>query len=239
MDQLRSGRGAMLSAAATLRQRRLNRAIATVNKAHLNRTGGGGIRAGAAANRLSRLELARSMSKANLVRAASRGRSNSRSRVGVAQTNADLRRSNSRSRLGVAQSSSNLRRSNSRLNLNAGGGNAGGQQTRRKINRDFQQRARPRSQSRPTPSIASRLGVRPNNNKNPGNAGKSGRISAGIQMTGNQRQRGTSVAAKKQAVLNRVQQGRVSKQQRLGRPNQQNNNRKQLRGGAKYVLMSP
>lgn len=190
------------AAAATLRQRQLNRAIATVNQAGLRRRG---VAPAAAANRrLSRMDLARSLSKQNLVRE----RSRSRSRVNLPGP-PNRGRSNSRSNLQAARSQSNLRRSNSRLNLNLGnGGGGGGQQARPKINRDFQQRSRSRSRSRQTPSIASRLGVRPGNN----NGAPVGRQAI---------KRSNSVIGRlgKQPVLNRVAQGRVSKQQRLvGKP---------------------
>lgn len=177
-----------LPATPSFRQRRVNKAIATVNQAALLRRAAGGARrlpANAAVNRQSRLELARSLAKANLVRSRSRSRSKAR---GVQAPVAPQ---------------SNLRRSNSRLNLVQGGG-AQQNQPRRRLNRDFQQRNRSRSQSRNRqnpPSIASRLGVRPgaapkaNQNNGPG-------------------------ARKKASVLNRISQGRVSKQQRLGnRPN--------------------
>lgn len=197
-----------MTTATMLRQRRLNRAMATVNQTRLSRStvrGRGGVPANgvnsAAVNRRSRLELARSLSKANLVRDASRGRSRSRSRA----------------RAMAAPAQSNLRRSNSRLNLNqAAQQQQQQQQPRRKLNRDFQQRSRSRSrQSAPVPSIASRLGVRPQNANNGGRGGNQ-------QPAGQQRQRSNSRPAGgarggRPSVLNRVNQGRVSKQQRLGR----------------------
>lgn len=198
----------MMTTATMLRQRRLNRAMATVNQTRLSRStvrGRGGVPANgvnsAAVNRRSRLELARSLSKSNLVRDASRGRSRSRSRA----------------RAMAAPAQSNLRRSNSRLNLNqAAQQQQQQQQPRRKLNRDFQQRSRSRSrQSAPVPSIASRLGVRPQNANNAGRGGNQ-------QPAGQQRQRSNSRSAGgarggRPSVLNRVNQGRVSKQQRLGR----------------------
>lgn len=211
MDQLAAGspargpRGSsrrrgqsMMTTATMLRQRRLNRAIATVNQTRLSRStvrGRVGVPANvnaAAVNRRSRLELARSLSKSNLVRDASRGRSRSRSRA----------------RAMVAPAQSNLRRSNSRLNLSQAQQQ---QQPRRKLNRDFQQRSRSRSRQN-APSIASRLGVRPQTGNNGGNQPAGQR----------QRQRSNSVATGggrggRPSVLNRVNQGRVSKQQRLGR----------------------
>lgn len=200
----------MMTAAATLRQRRLNRAIATVNQARLKRQppiGGNG----PANRRLSRMDLARSLSKAKLIRQ----RSNSRANVNV--NAATLRRSNSRSNLQAVRGQSSLRRSNSRLNLNQIGQMVAGQQPRRKINRDFQQRSRSRSRGK-TPSIASRLGVRPGNvNNNNGNH-KGAQPRGGGPVAGNQRQRSNSISGRlgKQGVLNRVAQGRVTKQQRLG-----------------------
>lgn len=198
----------MMTTATMLRQRRLNRAMATVNQTRLSRStvrGRGGVPANgvnsAAVNRRSRLELARSLSKSNLVRDASRGRSRSRSRA----------------RAMAAPAQSNLRRSNSRLNLNqAAQQQQQQQQPRRKLNRDFQQRSRSRSrQSAPVPSIASRLGVRPHTANNVGRGGNQ-------QPAGQQRQRSNSRPAGgarggRPSVLNRVNQGRVSKQQRLGR----------------------
>lgn len=219
----------MMTAAATLRQRRLNRAIATVNKAQLKRRAP----IGAATGRLSRMDLARSMTKAKLIRQ----RSNSRSNVNL-NGGGNLRRSNSRNNLqAVRGSQSNLRRSNSRQNLNQGQmAGPQQQQPRRKINRDFQQRSRSRSRGK-TPSIASRLGVRPgNNNNNNNNQNNNGPRGGGGQAPvagGRQRQRSNSISARlgKQGVLNKVAQGRVSKQQRLGvaqnKKNMANGNRNQ------------
>lgn len=183
--------------ATTLRQRRLNRAVATVNQA-------GG-------RRLSRMDLVRSMNKANLIRQRSRSRSNVNQAAVAGQPVRG--RSRSRSNLQPARSQSNLRRSNSRLNLNQAQQQQ--QQARRKINRDFQQRSRSRSRQN-TPSIASRLGVRPGGNGN--NVNNGGTAVAGGRR---QRARSNSVSARlggagKQGGLNRVAQGRVSKQQRLG-----------------------
>lgn len=196
----------MMTTATMLRQRRLNRPMATANQTRLSRStvrGRGGVPANgvnsAAVNRRSRLELARSLSKANLVRDASRGRSRSRSRA----------------RAMAAPAQSNLRRSNSRLNLNqAAQQQQQQQQPRRKLNRDFQQRSRSRSRQS-APSIASRLGVRPHTANNVGRGGNQ-------QPAGQQRQRSNSRPAGgarggRPSVLNRVNQGRVSKQQRLGR----------------------
>lgn len=206
------------SAAAMLRQRRLNRAIATVNQAaQLQRAGGRRLLATTAATRKSRLDLAQSLFKENLVRA--RGRSLSRGRLQAAAPQSNLRRSNSRL---------NLQQGNAQMQMQQ-------QQPRRRLNRDFQQRARSRSQSRArsqsrsrqtkAPSIASRLGVRPAA-ANQGNAVAAGRRSRS-------RQRANSVSgAGKPSVLSRISQGRVSKQQRLGnRPNAVAGKNKRNRGG--------
>lgn len=184
--------------------------------------------------RVSRMDLVQSMKKAQLIRMRSRSRSN----VNKGQAVPQLRRSNSRSNLQAARSQSNLRRSNSRLNLNMGNNNQGGsqqqqQQPRRKINRDFQQRSRSRSRSRQqaAPSIASRLGVRPGNKQQNNNNQKTNIVRGRSQS----RQRSNSISArlgtkpqvgnnknsngnntKQKRLLNRVAQGRVSKNQRLG-----------------------
>lgn len=216
----------MATNATTLRQRRLNRAVATVNQARLNSAAGG-----VGGRRLFRMDLVRSMDKANLIRQRSRSRSNVRQAAVGGQP---IRgRSRSRSILQPARSQSNLRRSNSRLSLNQAQQQQ--QQPRRKINRDFQQRSRSRSRQQ-TPSIASRLGVRPGGNGNQNN-------NRGVPTAGGRRQqpRSNSVSARlggavKQGGLNRVAQGRVSKQQRLGgqkQPLQSNKgkrNQKQLGG---------
>ena len=201
MDQLAVRGGPR--AAATLRARRLNRAIATVNQARLKRVGGGAVASAAGNRRLSRIDLQRSLSKANLIR--QRSRSRSKSNMALPQQ---------------------LRRSNSRLNLNQG--NQGqGQGQRRKLNRDFQQRSRSRSRANAAPSIASRLGVRPGNQTNNNNSPQNAR--------GRSRQRGNSIASRlgNQGKLNRVAQGRVSKQQRLGRlpKGQQQQMQQQQRNG--------
>lgn len=221
------GRRGILTPTAVLRQRRLSRAIKTLNQAA--GVVGGRRAMGGAPTRLSRVEMARSQARA---------------------------RSASRSSLNRSASQTNLRRSNSRGSLNRLGGGAAQvqsqQQTRRPINRNFQQRARsqsrgrsqqrgpqvqqqqqqiqPRGRSRSrqwvngvapikTPSIASRLGVRPNNANNNNKNNNGGPVRGRSQS----RQRKNSTAGGVQAAvggrrgaLNRVNQGRISKAQRLG-----------------------